>query len=509
MMILPMIKFCMASMALLFVAQGVFATPLHVAAQQNDYRLVESMLDVGADVNAIDEYGDTPLHKAVQQHTIETAALLIARGAKVDVRNRFGATPLHYASANDANTAAAMLIAKGASVNALTSISHTPLHWAVKENSTEVVDLLVAKGADVDTVSGWLWFYGYSNKRENWRRGKEWFDNTAYVFSVTEEKRFRQKIKQRTAQIARGRKKAEATTTQENIIDDGAVKCAFSGTANGCFQATAISLVNWDKQIRKIKQWEDRQLELIENWKSASLDMKSGGSVHDVRFVVPPNDSSQTVNILEENPFTHYVARLVFGDNACSAFLVHPKIAMTNSHCVCSDARCNKRTPVDQFNLTFVREDLSGDHDIITGVSRIYYTDRSAGPQDDYAFLILDQFPNLGGHLDVAPDVTGLTTIATAGYPGDLYGGEVMTALWGCVLKEKTEILFFSERHCHNYKGASGSPYIAVDGPHRGKVIGVNSFSIGNLSDTGGGPSVSSFYTRFQQVIQQEEMRNF
>jgi hypothetical protein len=65
-------------------------------------KLVEALLDLGADVNHANNEGNTPLHMAAE-NSPETVRLLIARGADVHAKNKRGMTPLAFALARCAN----------------------------------------------------------------------------------------------------------------------------------------------------------------------------------------------------------------------------------------------------------------------------------------------------------------------------------------------------------------------------------------------------------------------
>ena len=53
-------------------------------------------LDRGADVNAVNDNGQTALHLAVEQSD-DVIRLLVARGARLDIKDRQGRTPLDLA----------------------------------------------------------------------------------------------------------------------------------------------------------------------------------------------------------------------------------------------------------------------------------------------------------------------------------------------------------------------------------------------------------------------------
>ena len=87
------------------------ATPLHEVILdygylRNKFEVIEFLLKNGADVNAVDDNGETPLHYVIQslnshsldayEESIEIANFLINEGADVNISNADGNTPLHY-----------------------------------------------------------------------------------------------------------------------------------------------------------------------------------------------------------------------------------------------------------------------------------------------------------------------------------------------------------------------------------------------------------------------------
>jgi hypothetical protein len=54
----------------------------------------KAALDGGADVNGVNQAGDTALHTAAARGNAPLVQLLVDRGAKVDVKNKRGQTPL-------------------------------------------------------------------------------------------------------------------------------------------------------------------------------------------------------------------------------------------------------------------------------------------------------------------------------------------------------------------------------------------------------------------------------
>jgi hypothetical protein len=102
-------------------------TSLHLSAIEGHVDVAATLLDRGADPNALAPGGMTPLHFAAMLAHPEMAGLLVRRGARMDLRNGSGMMPLHLA-AND--KVVGVLANAGADVNALTSKGLTPLHTA-------------------------------------------------------------------------------------------------------------------------------------------------------------------------------------------------------------------------------------------------------------------------------------------------------------------------------------------------------------------------------------------
>ena len=96
--------------------------PLHFAGSA---KVAQLLIDNGADVNALDGFGDTPLHDAVKA---EVAELLISEGADVNAFNEVQETPLHRVKNAEV---ARILIENGADVNGMHGERVSPLYSAV------------------------------------------------------------------------------------------------------------------------------------------------------------------------------------------------------------------------------------------------------------------------------------------------------------------------------------------------------------------------------------------
>lgn len=77
---------------------GVHNRPLVVlAADAGRAEIVTLLLDTGAKIDAVDDYGETACHAAVRKGHAAVLELLVARNANLSLRNGNGATPLHVA----------------------------------------------------------------------------------------------------------------------------------------------------------------------------------------------------------------------------------------------------------------------------------------------------------------------------------------------------------------------------------------------------------------------------
>ncbi|KAJ3174941.1 hypothetical protein HDU87_006607 [Geranomyces variabilis] len=72
-------------------------TALIVATERGMNGIIQTLIDMGADVNAPDSTGSTPLHHAAAWGYFDTITLLIACGAHYNVKNARGWTPFDWA----------------------------------------------------------------------------------------------------------------------------------------------------------------------------------------------------------------------------------------------------------------------------------------------------------------------------------------------------------------------------------------------------------------------------
>src|SRR6185295_16371865 len=121
--------------------------------------LAKWLIEQGADVNLLDERGNSVLHYAAHYGTAKTTELLLARGAAIDLQGVGGRTPLYNALCHRASTGkdvsvAQVLLEHGADPNigvttdrAMGDDVRTPLEAAAHLKFPELEELLRKHGA--------------------------------------------------------------------------------------------------------------------------------------------------------------------------------------------------------------------------------------------------------------------------------------------------------------------------------------------------------------------------
>lgn len=135
-------KFCKEALDLLLAHKDIDKNNLSTLLLQhcrhcgNGYTGdMEMLIKAGADVNVVDEEGDTPLMRAIMDsaggygNNSEFISTLIQYHADVNKPNKQGHIPLHIACWGNRDQVITMLLAKGANVNAQDNIGNTPLHY--------------------------------------------------------------------------------------------------------------------------------------------------------------------------------------------------------------------------------------------------------------------------------------------------------------------------------------------------------------------------------------------
>ncbi|PNP46601.1 hypothetical protein THARTR1_10718 [Trichoderma harzianum] len=129
------------------------ATPLHIAAEYGPSEAIELLCGLGADVDALDDFGQTPLLISIYKKKWDIAELLIKGDANVDADEREGYAPLLGAVAGGSDRIVQLLLKAKVDVDAVDEDGYTPLHLAVSQHELNILQQLLKAGAKIDAVS--------------------------------------------------------------------------------------------------------------------------------------------------------------------------------------------------------------------------------------------------------------------------------------------------------------------------------------------------------------------
>ena len=85
-------------------------TPLHVASQLSQVHVMESLITLGANLSAENDFKETPLFLAAKNGNMRVTQLLLERRVEVDHQDWEKRTPLQRASENGHHTVASLLL---------------------------------------------------------------------------------------------------------------------------------------------------------------------------------------------------------------------------------------------------------------------------------------------------------------------------------------------------------------------------------------------------------------
>ncbi|KAK1151855.1 B-cell lymphoma 3 protein [Acipenser oxyrinchus oxyrinchus] len=122
-------------------------TPLHIAVNNNGKDLLATLLNRGADIDAVDiKSGRSPLIHAVELNSLEMVNFLIEHGAHVNAQSYSGNTALHSASGRGLLDITRVLLKNGADSGIKNYHNDTALMVA---KNKKVIDALRGKGSRV------------------------------------------------------------------------------------------------------------------------------------------------------------------------------------------------------------------------------------------------------------------------------------------------------------------------------------------------------------------------
>ncbi len=119
-------------------------TPLHFACFFGQEKIVEMLLDRGADPNPVarNPMKVTPLHSAAAARNLPIVTALLAHGALPNVRQHGGWTPLHSAAQHGDQAMVEALLKHGADRAAQSDDGATPADLARKSGHAEIAEAL-------------------------------------------------------------------------------------------------------------------------------------------------------------------------------------------------------------------------------------------------------------------------------------------------------------------------------------------------------------------------------
>ena len=143
-------------------------TPLILSAHWNNFMAVNLLLDHGADANIARADACTPLHLAVMKGYQNVVKLFLEKNALVNTQDADGDSPLHTAVSKGFFYLTKLLVKKGSNVNLQNKKGKTPLFLGVMNKHEQLIKLLIENEADVS-----IGYKEISTERINLVRGKD------------------------------------------------------------------------------------------------------------------------------------------------------------------------------------------------------------------------------------------------------------------------------------------------------------------------------------------------
>ncbi len=124
-----------------------------LAARYGHEGVIRNLLNSGADIDLIDELGNTALIVAAAENHLSILKLLVSLGANINAQSNDGTTALMNASLYGNFEAANYLLESGAQVDLKKVDGGTALVSAVQYGRLPMVELLLSKGADANVMT--------------------------------------------------------------------------------------------------------------------------------------------------------------------------------------------------------------------------------------------------------------------------------------------------------------------------------------------------------------------
>ncbi len=116
---------------------------------------VQALFQTQADINMVDENGNTALHTAALVDNADIVYFLLFKGANSEIKNLDGDTPLHLSIKNNGNASASLLAAIGNNVFARDGNGNTAIDLALSKGNTFYEALLTAHTGGIQDIQGY------------------------------------------------------------------------------------------------------------------------------------------------------------------------------------------------------------------------------------------------------------------------------------------------------------------------------------------------------------------
>ncbi|MDQ0186564.1 ankyrin repeat domain-containing protein [Cytobacillus sp. FSL W7-1323] len=128
------------------------------AARDGDKDHLLTLLNIGANINALDDEGNTAVMAATQQNQVEIVQVLIAHGADINIRNKRLDNVLLYAGAEGLLEIVQLAIQAGADTTITNRYGGIAIIPACERGHIEVVkELLTHSDTDVNHINNLHW----------------------------------------------------------------------------------------------------------------------------------------------------------------------------------------------------------------------------------------------------------------------------------------------------------------------------------------------------------------
>jgi|GEM_PF-2540565 len=117
-------------------------SPLHLACQLGHLSIVETLITRMSSINTQEALGRTPLYMATYYNRLPVVQTLLKHRADANCANNDGFTPLHIALGFSFKAIADLLLEYGADATCKTKWGETPLDIAIARNYTDITNLL-------------------------------------------------------------------------------------------------------------------------------------------------------------------------------------------------------------------------------------------------------------------------------------------------------------------------------------------------------------------------------